>query len=150
MIEQTWTRASLWNFNKEVFLAWKLPAFVGVFDIVVLRRKASNVFPPSRSVVWAWYDSIYQSLVMNGFEKECGRNVFERGFFAFRAAWAQIDSVLPEAATLDYDDLMMGNRDEVTAHLQAAGLSARVDVDVLARRIVDERKNEHKTWRLFD
>lgn len=64
-IDRTW-HTDDYNFTKEVFSPFKLPAFTRHFRCFVLLRHADDTFPPGRARVWSFYEHAWWALKDEG------------------------------------------------------------------------------------
>lgn len=64
VFQSTWMQND-YNFTKENYSPFRVEFFSKKFKCFVLLRKTELVFPPSRWEVIAWYDAIWNSLIVN-------------------------------------------------------------------------------------
>lgn len=138
---QTWCRES-YDFDKEVFAAWKVSWLAEHFELGFLVRDAVGIFPPSRVRVWSWYDAVYNAL-----GGTAGLPLHRRAVIACQAMRIEIEQSARALGrpVLDYQRLCTGDRATVEQDLRASGfLSGRLCVNEAVERILQTRRYENK------
>jgi hypothetical protein len=114
-IAATWDREEF-NFTKEVFSPFKLPAFARRFKCFVLLRSEADTFPPHRLRVWSFYEHAWWALRQAG-APVYGLTVEERARCASRLMQERIevDAQRLGVPVIHYRELFSGNAQAVVA-----------------------------------
>lgn len=95
LIRDLWRPAGF-NFTKEVFSPFKLPAFAEYFDCFVLLRSFADSFPPSRLRMWSFYEHAWHALrVIHGAYEYDEHNLLDR---CVRAHHEMSDQLIRDAS----------------------------------------------------
>lgn len=143
----TWARQSVWNFDKEIFSAFKVPFFNEHFRLVFLHRAFDSIFPPSRARVWSWYDAIWNGLADRDHVADIRLTLALRAREAHRVCWEEMNARAEElsAPVLDYDLLCTADYEAVRHHLGRGWIGDVVDVSAAAQEILTTRVHRIKT-----
>ena len=140
---QEWLRSGC-NFDKEVYSACHVDWFAQRFEVVVMTRPETGVFPPSRLRVWQWYDAMWRSLVDAGGERvqAASPDLQVRCRLAYRSL---VDKLLQSARDLhlpiiDYQVLIVGSQSEIADMLSCA-MRNRLDIDRATAAILRSRRS---------
>jgi len=149
ILANTWNQYT-WDFDKEVYMAWKLPWVTRHFTCFVLDRKPGSLFPPSRGNVLIWYEAIYQSLTHNNLlppgDTTSKRSVLSKAMAAHAAGRKLLlESGLP---IVDMDVFTYGTPTRIARELRDVPVAMNTE-SVIAEMLAT-RSSSKKTWREID
>lgn len=139
-IDRTWGREQ-YTFDKEVWSAFKIPAFVERFRCALLYRSPQQTFPPSRDRVYSWYDAIWNALREQGMVAEC-KPLTERAVEAHTHCWQRMFAAAAKYSIpiLHYDVLAGGTRLDVRNELDCGWMTDVLDLDAAVDEIMETRR----------
>ena len=146
IFESTWAKYT-WDFDKEVYMAWKLPWVTRHFTCFVLDRKPGSLFPASRANVLIWYEAIHHSLMAHGrVELTAKRTLLSRAMLAHRIGRELLlRAGLP---IIDLDVFSYGTPTRIARELRE--VPVHMNVDAVVAEVMATRKTSRKTWREID
>jgi hypothetical protein len=154
---RTWLKEK-YNFTKENYSPFQVEFFSKHFQCFVLLRKTELVFPPGRPEVMAWYDAIYNSLVVN--KQALDQDTRGRVEYAIQAAKTLNEKTVAACEicsrkllldaqrfglpVFDYDKLMDYSQEELVGYVES--MPGVIDSAKMAEEIVKTRRKKKSSF----